>query len=67
MVFLRNSFKLPLGEIDTYLNEIVSLDEFSKFDEIIQSSYQKDNGLKPINPEKYTLKFFQQKHKKYLR
>ena len=62
MVFLRNSFKLPLGEIDTYLNEIVSLDEFSKCDEIIQSSYQTDNKLKPLNPEKYTLKFFQQKN-----
>ena len=62
MVLLRNSFKLPLGEIDTYLNEIVSLDEYSKCDEIIQSSYQTDNKLKPLNPEKYTLKFFQQKN-----
>ena len=59
MVFLRNSFKLPLGEIDTYLNEIVSLDEYTKFDEIINSSFKKDNDLKPINPEKYTFSFFQ--------
>ena len=58
MVFLRNSFKLPLGEIDTYLNEIVTLDEYTKFDEIINSSFKKDNGLKPINPEKYIFSFF---------
>ena len=62
MVLLRNSFKLPLGEVDTYLNEIVDLDEYSKFSEIIQSSYKKDNTLKPINPERYNLKYFQQNH-----
>ena len=62
MQLLSNSFKLPLSEIDTYLKDLISLDEYSKFDEIIQNSYQKDNNLKPINPEKYTLKFFQQKN-----
>ena len=62
MQLLSNSFKLPLSEIDTYLKDLISLDEYSKFDEIIQNSYQKDNKLKPINPEKYTLKFFQQKN-----
>ena len=62
MQLLSNSFKLPLSEIDTYLKDLITLDEYSKFDEIIQNSYQKDNKLKPINPEKYTLKFFQQKN-----
>ena len=62
MQLLSNSFKLPLSEIDTYLKDLISLDEYSKFDEIIQNSYQKDNKLQPINPEKYTLKFFQQKN-----
>ena len=60
-VFLRNIFKLPLSEIDTYINEIVSLDEFSKFDNIIKSSYKNENKIMPISPEKYTLKFFQSK------
>ena len=60
-VFLRNIFKLPLSEIDTYINEIVSLDEFSKFDNIIKSSYKNENNIIPISPEKYTLKFFQSK------
>ena len=58
LVFLRNSFKIPLSEIDTYINEIVSLDEYSKFDKLIKSSYKNYNILKPINTEKYTLTFF---------
>ena len=58
LVFLRNSFKIPLSEIDTYINEIVSLDEYSKFDKSIKSSYKNYNILKPINTEKYTLTFF---------
>ena len=56
MLFLRNSFKIPLSEIDTYLNELVNLDEFSKFNMDIISSYKSNNNLKPIYPEKYTLK-----------
>ncbi len=58
LLFLRNSFKIPLSEIDTYINEIVSLDEYSKFDKLIKSSYKNYNILKPINTEKYTLTFF---------
>ena len=62
LVFLKDSFKLPLVEIDTYLNEIVSLDEYAKFDDIIKSSYKNNNNFKQINPAKYTSKFFQQKN-----
>ena len=58
IIFLKNIFKLPLSEIDTYINEIVSLDEYSKFDNIIKASYKIGNNLVPIIPEKYTLKFF---------
>ena len=60
LVFFKNSFKVPLSEVDTHINDIVSLDEYTKIDDIIKSSYIKDNNLKQINPEKYTLKFFQQ-------
>ena len=62
MVFLQNCFKMPLSEIDTYLQEVISLDEYSKIDEIIKSSYKKENNLVSINPEKYILKFFQPKN-----
>ena len=58
IVFLRNSFKIPLSEIDTYINEVVNLDEYDKFDKLIKSSYKKDVNLKPINTEKYILKIF---------
>ena len=59
IVFLRNSFKIPLSEIDTYINEVVNLDEYDKVDKLIKSSYKKDTNLKPINTEKYILKIFQ--------
>ncbi len=62
MLFLRNSFKIPLSEIDTYLNELVNLDEFTKFNQDILSSYKNNNSLKPINPEKYTLQAFKGKN-----
>ena len=55
---LENRINTGDEQIDTYLKDLISLDEYSKFDEIIQNSYQKDNKLQPINPEKYTLKFF---------
>ena len=58
LVFLQNCFKVPLKDIDTYFKTILPLNETSKFDEIIQSSYSKNNFQMPINPEKYTLKVF---------
>jgi hypothetical protein len=53
---LKNCFKLPLGEIDTYLPELVNLDENKKIEEIIKSSYKKDNKLIRVQLEKYELK-----------
>ena len=58
LVFLQNCFKVPLKDIDTYFKTILPSNETSKFDEIIQSSYSKNNFQMPINPEKYTLKVF---------
>ena len=52
MLYLRNSFKIPLSEIDTYLNELVDTDEYTKIDRLIKSSYKKEISLKPINTEK---------------
>ena len=56
-IFLKNSFQIPLSEIDTYLDDVVSLEEYSKIDKIIKSSYKKDD-FESMNAEKYTLKLF---------
>ena len=56
-LFLKNSFKMPLSEIDTYIDGIFSFDEYSNIDKLIKSSYKKDNFV-PMNGEKYTLKLF---------
>ena len=53
---LKNCFKLPLGEIDTYLPELVNLDENKKIEEIIKSSYKKDDKLIRVQLEKYEIK-----------
>ena len=59
MLFLKNCYKLPLSEIDTYMNDIIQLDETVNFDQIILSCYKSEQDLESINPQKYTLKFFQ--------
>ena len=53
---LKNCFKLPLGEIDIYLPELVNLDENKKIEETINSSYKKDNNLVRVEIEKYEIK-----------
>ena len=59
MLFLKNCYKLPLSEIDIYMNDMVQLDECVNFDKIILSSYKSVKDLTSINPQKYRLKFFQ--------
>ena len=59
MLFLKNCYKLPLSEIDIYMNDIIQLDETVNFDQIILSCYKSEQDLESINPQKYTLKFFQ--------
>ena len=56
LLLLKNCFKLPLSEIDTYLPELIKLDENKKIENIIDSSYKKDNKLIPIVTEKYNIK-----------
>ena len=58
MLFLTNCYKVPLSEIDTYMRDMVQIDECENFDKIIVSSYKKDKALTTYNPQKYTLKFF---------
>ena len=56
IIILRNTFKIPLREIDLYLNNIISLDESSKFSKDIISCYKDTYQFDPIIPEKYILK-----------
>ena len=56
LLLLKNCFKLPLSEIDTYLPELIKLDENKKIEHIINSTYKKDHNLVPIELEKYTIK-----------
>ena len=55
---LKNSLKLPLGEIDTFLPELIKLDENKKIEGIINSTYKKDNNLIRVKIEKYEFKIF---------
>ena len=59
LLLLKNCFKLPLSEIDTYLPELIKLDENKKIESIINSTYKKDNNLIPIVVEKYKSKLIQ--------
>ena len=59
LMFLRNSFKMPLSEIDLYFKEVVDLDEYSNIDKLIQKSYKIENNLITMNLEKYSLQLFQ--------
>ena len=59
IILLRNTYKIPLKEIDIYLDDIIKVEEFSVFNKDIIASYKGTSKLKPIVPEKYTLKMFQ--------
>jgi hypothetical protein len=59
IILLRNTYKIPLKELDIYLDDIIKVEEFLVFNKDIISSYKDTNKLKPITPEKYTLKIFQ--------
>ena len=59
LMLLRNSFKMPLSEIDLYFKEIVALNEYSSIEKLIQNSYKTENNIISINLEKYSLKLFQ--------
>ena len=58
MIYLKNCYKFPLSEIDTFMNEIINIDECDNFDNIIISSYRSEKNPNIIL-QKYKLKFFQ--------
>ena len=63
ILFLKNCYKLPLSEIDTYMNDLAQLDENVNFDKIIISSYSPDKNFQHYIPKKYTLKLFEKNKK----
>ena len=65
-LMLENSFKVPLGEIDTYLPELLNLNEYKKIEEIINSSYKKTEAFKRMDVEKYNIKIIPDNNDKNL-
>ena len=66
LLMLENSFKVPLGEIDTYLPELLNLNEYKKIEEIINSSYKKTEAFKRMDVEKYNIKIIPDNNDKNL-
>ena len=66
LLMLENSFKVPLGEIDTYLPELLNLNEYKKIEEIINSSYKKAEAFKRMDVEKYNIKIIPDNNDKNL-
>ena len=66
LLMLENSFKVPLGEIDTYLPELLNLNEYKKLEEIINSSYKKNEAFKRMDVEKYNIKIIPDNNDKNL-
>lgn len=62
IVLFKNNVKMQLSEIDMYLPELSDLDEVKVIENIIISSYRKNNKLIHVKPEKYKLKIFQKKN-----
>ena len=58
IVLLKNSFKMPLSEIDTILPGITDLNDNSKYEKIIGESYNLNKKLVSAKPKKYKLKCF---------
>ena len=63
---LQNCFKLPLGEIETFLPELIKLDENKKLEDIINKTYKKDNKLIRIQIEKYEPSVIGKYNEKYV-
>ena len=56
IVLLKNSFKMPLSEIDTILPKISNFEDNSKYQKFINESYKQNKKLTIAQPQKYKLK-----------
>ena len=65
LMALKNNFKLPEIEINSYLPKLIKLNENIKLDEIIQSHFIKEDiNNYSFNPETYRMKIFQKNNNK---
>jgi len=65
LMALKNNFKLPEIEINSYLPKLIKLNENIKLDEIIQSHFIKEDiNNYSFNPETYRMKVFQKSKNK---
>ena len=65
LMALKNNFKLPEIEINSYLPKLIKLNENIKLDEIIQSHFIKEDiNNYSFNPETYQMKIFQKSKNK---
>ena len=60
---LLNNFEMLSSEINAYLPKLNELNETKIIEDIIIKSYNKNNKLIHVKPEKYKLKVFQNKNK----
>lgn len=58
VVLLKNSYKMPLSEIDIVLPKLSSFENNSKYEKIINESYILNKKLTCAKPKKYKLKCF---------
>ena len=62
IVLLQNNLKMQTIELEMCLPDLNNLDEIKEMENIIMSSYSKNNKLIHVKPEKYKLKIFQKKN-----
>ena len=60
IVLLKNSLKMPLSEIDIILPDISDISDNSKYEKIINDSFDINKKLFSAKPKKYKLKCFSQ-------
>ena len=62
IILLKNNLKMQASEIDMYLPELSTLNESKILEDIIEKSYNQNNKLVHVKPDKYKLKIFKKKN-----
>ena len=62
IILLQNNIKMQASEIDLYLPGLNEINEAKAFEDIIESSFKKNNKLVHVKPDKYKLKIFEKEN-----